>query len=185
MSKWFSDNKLDIVKRFVNVLRASLCSMSFICLFAYLLLTFIEHVYKDDTPQEETAKDSKNYLMLNIQTILKNKILLPNCVCSQTIIVIKIIVVVVQSFSHVQLFVTPWTATRQASLSFTSPKACSNSCPWSQSMMPSNHLILCRLLLLLPSTFPSIRVFSSESALCIRWPKYWSFNISPSNEYSG
>ena len=137
MSKWFSDNKLDIVKRFVNVLRASLCSMSFICLFAYLLLTFIEHVYKDDTPQDETAKDSKNYLMLNIQTIFKNKILLPNCVCSQTIMVIKIIVVVVKSFSHVQLFVTPWTATRQASLSFTSPKACSDSCPWSQWCHPT------------------------------------------------
>ena len=136
MSKWFSDNKLDIVKRFVNVLRASLCSMSFICLFAYLLLTFIEHVYKDDTPQDETVKDSKNYLMLNIQTILKHKILLPNCVCSQIIMVIKIIVVV-QSFSHVQLFVTPWTATRQTSLSFTSPKACSNSCPWSQWCHPT------------------------------------------------
>ena len=117
MSKWFSDNKLDIIKRFVNVLRASLCSMSFICLFTYLLLTFIEHVYKDDTPQDETVKDSKNYLMLNIQTILKNKILVPNCVCSQTIMVIKIIVV--QLLSHVQLFATPWTATRQASLSFT------------------------------------------------------------------
>ena len=130
MSKWFSDNKLDIIKRFVNVLRASLCSMSFICLFTYLLLTFIEHVYKDDTPQDETVKDSKNYLMLNIQTILKNKILVPNCVCSQTIMVIKIIVV--QLLSHVQLFATPWTATHQASLSFTSPGACSNSCPWSQ-----------------------------------------------------
>ena len=133
ISKWFSDNKLDIIKRFVNVLRASLCSMSFVCLFTYLLLTFIEHVYKDDIPKDETVKDSKNYLMLNIQTILKNKILLPNCVCSQTIMVIKIIVVVVvQSLSHVQLFVTPWTTTGQASLSFTSPGACSNSCPWSQ-----------------------------------------------------
>ena len=81
---------------------------------------------------------------------------------------------------------TPWTATRQTSLSIT------NS--WSllklmsiESAMPSNHLILCRPLLLLPSTFPSIRVFSNESVLCIRWPKYWSFsfNISPSNEHSG
>ena len=86
----------------------------------------------------------------------------------------------------VQLFATPWTAARQASLSIT------NS--WSllklmsiQSVMPSNHLILCRSLLLLPSIFRSIRVFSNESVLCIRWPKYWSFsfNISPSNEYSG
>ena len=81
---------------------------------------------------------------------------------------------------------TPWTAARQASLSIT------NS--WSllklmsiKSVMPSNHLILCRPLLLLPSIFPSIRVFSNDSALHIRWPKYWSFSfsISPSNEYSG
>ena len=66
------------------------------------------------------------------------------------------------------------------------PKVCSNSRPL-QSVMPSNHLILCHPLLLLPSIFPSIRVFSSESALCIRWPEYcsFSFNISPSNEYSG
>ena len=92
----------------------------------------------------------------------------------------------VQSFSHIQLFATPWTAARQASLSIT------NS--WSlrklmstESVMPSNHLILCCLLLLLTSIFPSIRVFSNESVLHIRWPKYWSFsfNISPSNEYSG
>jgi len=68
-----------------------------------------------------------------------------------------------------------------------SPGACSNSCPPTQSVMPSNHLILCRPLLILPSVFPSISVFSSESVLCIRWPKYWSFSISisPSNGYSG
>ena len=92
----------------------------------------------------------------------------------------------VQSLSHVRLFATPWTAERQASLSIT------NS--WSllrlmsiESVMPSNHLILCCHLLLPPSIFPSIRVFSNESVLCIRWPKYWSFSfsISPSNEYSG
>jgi len=92
----------------------------------------------------------------------------------------------VQSLSRVQLFATPWTATHQAFLSIT------NS--WSllklmsiESVMPSNHLILCCSLLLLPSIFPSIRVFSSESVLHIRWPKYWSFSfsISPSNEYSG
>ena len=92
----------------------------------------------------------------------------------------------VQLLSHVQLFATPWTAAWQASLSITntwsSPKLVSIV-----SVMPSNHLIPCCPLLLLPSIFPSIRVFSSESALCIRWPKYWSFsfNISPSNEYSG
>ena len=92
----------------------------------------------------------------------------------------------VQLLSSVRLFATPWTAARQASLSIT------NSWSFLQIMsielvMPSSHLILCCPLLLLPSIFPSIRVFSSESALCIRWPKYWSFSfsISPSNEYSG
>ena len=90
----------------------------------------------------------------------------------------------VQSLSSVWLFVTPWTAAHQASLSITnswsSPKPMSI-----ESMMPSNHLILCCPLLLLPSIFLSISVFSSESAFHIRWPKYWSFsfNISPSNEH--
>ena len=92
----------------------------------------------------------------------------------------------VQLLSHVRLLATPWTAAHQASLSIT------NS--WSllklmsiESMMLSNHLILCHPLLLPPSIFPSIRVFSSESAHHIRWPKYWSFSfsISPTNEYSG
>ena len=92
----------------------------------------------------------------------------------------------VQSLSHVWLFVTPGTAARQASMSITNswspPKLVSI-----ELVMPSNYLILCHPLLLLPSTFPHIRVFSNESVLCIRWPKYWSFsfNISPSNEYSG
>ena len=87
--------------------------------------------------------------------------------------------------SCVRLLVTPWTTAHQASLSITNswspPKPMSI-----ESMMPSNHLILCHPLLP-PSIFPSIRVFSNESALCIRWPKYWSFsfNISPSNEHSG
>ena len=92
----------------------------------------------------------------------------------------------VQLLSRVQLFVTPWAIARQASLSITNF--------WSvlklmsiESVMPSNHLILCRPLLLLPSNFPSIRVFSNELPLRIRWPKDWSFSfsISPSNEYSG
>ena len=92
----------------------------------------------------------------------------------------------VRLFSHVWLFVTPWTAARQASLSLT--------ISWSllklmsiESVMPSHHLILCHPLHLLPSIFPSIRFFSNELVLCIRWPKYWSFSfsISPSNEYSG
>ena len=92
----------------------------------------------------------------------------------------------VQLLSHVQLFVTPWTAACQASLSITN----SQSIPKLMSIelvMPSNHLILCRPLFLLPSIFPSIRVFSNESALHVRWQKYWSFsfNISPSDEHSG
>ena len=92
----------------------------------------------------------------------------------------------VQSLSRVRLFVTPWTAAHQASLSFTISRSLLKLMSI-QSLMPTNHLILCRLLLLLPSIFPSIRVFSNESALHIRWPKYWSFSfsISPSNEHPG
>jgi len=92
----------------------------------------------------------------------------------------------VQSLSRVRLFATPWTAARQASLSITSSRS-SLKLMSIESVMLSNHLILCCPLLLLPSVFPSIRVFSNESVLCIRWPKYWSFSfsISPSNEYSG
>ena len=92
----------------------------------------------------------------------------------------------VQSPSHVHIFATPWAVARQASLSITNsrspPKLMSI-----ESVMPSSHLILCHLLLLLPSVFPSSRVFSNEWALLIRWPKYWSFsfNISPSNEHPG
>ena len=95
----------------------------------------------------------------------------------------RAVLVVIQLLSHVWLFVTSWTASRQAPLTF--------AIYWSllkfmsiKLMMPSNHLILCHLLLLLPSIFPSIRVFSNESVLCIRWPKYWSFSfsISPSND---
>ena len=94
------------------------------------------------------------------------------------------VVVIVQLLSHVWLIANPWTVACRASLSFT--------ISWSLlklmfvvSMMPSNHLILCWPLLLLPSIFPSIRVFSNESVLQIRWPKYWSFSISPSNKHSG
>ena len=92
----------------------------------------------------------------------------------------------VQSLSRVWLFVTPWIAAHQASLSITNSQ--SPPKPMSiESVKPSNHLILCRPLLLLPSIFPSIRVFSNESALRIRWPKHWSFsfNVSPSNEHPG
>ena len=92
----------------------------------------------------------------------------------------------VQSLSRVQLFATPWTAARQASLSITNSWSLHKPMPI-ESVMPSSHLILCRPLLILPSIPSSIRVFSNESALSIRWPKYWSFSfiISPSNEHSG
>ena len=99
---------------------------------------------------------------------------------------VHFVLVAVHSLNHVLLFVTPWTAARQASLSIT--------ISWSllrlmsiESVMPSNPLILCRPLLLLPSISPSISVFSNESVLHIRWPKYWSFSfsVSPSDEYSG
>ena len=92
----------------------------------------------------------------------------------------------VQSLSRVWLFATPWTTACQASLSITNsrnlPKLMSD-----ELVMPSNHLILCCTLLLLPSIFPNIRVFSNESAVRMRWPKYWSFsfNISPSNKHPG
>ena len=90
----------------------------------------------------------------------------------------------VQLLSHVQLFATPRTAAHQASLSITNSRSLLKLMSI-ESVMPSNHLILCHPLLLLPSIFPSIRVFSNESVLHIRWPKYWSFAFSPSNEYSG
>ena len=92
----------------------------------------------------------------------------------------------VQSLSRVRLSATPWTAALQASLSITISRS-SFRLTSIESVMPSSHLILCHPLLLLPSIFPSIRVFSNESALCIRWPKYWSFsfNISPANEHPG
>ena len=123
---------------------------------------------------EHTVSNSNRFLVLDFSC---EKVLLNGMMVSDFS---------VQSLSHVWLFATPWTAAHQASLSIT------NS--WSllklmsiESVMPSNRLILCHPLLLLPSIFPSIRGFSNESALCIRWPKYWScsFNISPFNEYSG
>ena len=92
----------------------------------------------------------------------------------------------VQSLSHIQLFATPWNATCQASLSFTNSQSLFKLM-FIESVMPFNQLILCCPLFLLPSIFPTIRVFSNESVLHIRWPKYWSFSfsISPFNEYSG
>ena len=101
------------------------------------------------------------------------------CVCVCTI-------VVVQTLSHIWLFATPWMAACQVFLSFTISQSLLKLMSI-KSAMPSNHLILCYPLLLFPSIFPSTRVFSKESVLCIRWPKYWrfSFNISTSNEYPG
>ena len=92
----------------------------------------------------------------------------------------------VQSLSHVWLFATPWTAARQASLSITNCQSLLKFM-FIESVMPSNHLILCCPLLHLTSIFPSIRVLANDSALHIRWPRYWSFsfNISPSNEHPG
>ena len=98
----------------------------------------------------------------------------------------SIVSVSVQSLSRVRLFVTPWTAAHQTSLSITNSQSLLKLLSI-ESVMPSNHLILCHSLFLLLSIFPSIRVFSNESGLPIRWPKYWSFSfsISPFNEYSG
>ena len=95
-------------------------------------------------------------------------------------------VVIVQLLSHVWLFPTPWTAALQAPLSFTISQSLLKLMPI-ESVMLSNYLILCHFLLLLLSVFPSIKVFSTESALCVRWSKYWSFNfsMSPFSEYSG
>ena len=102
------------------------------------------------------------------------------------LIIVEIISQSVQSFSHVWLIATPRTAARQASLSITNSQNLLKLMSV-ESVMPSNHLILCHPFLFPPSIFPSIRVFSNKSVLCIRWPEYWSFsfNISPSNEYSG
>ena len=107
-------------------------------------------------------------------------------VCVYMLLLIEnIIHFIVQSLSHVQFFVIPWTAVRQASPSITMSQSLFKLMSI-ESVMPSNHFILCSPLHLPPSIFTSIRIFSNESVLCIRWPKYWSFsfNISPSNEYS-
>ena len=128
-----------------------------------------------------------NFTFVNCDLYMKQN-LIWYCICFHywLILLSSVQFSSVQLLSHVWLFVTPWTAAHQASLSITN----SQSPPKPISLelvMPSNHLILCRPLLLLLSICPSIRVFSDESALCIRWPKYWSFsfNISPSNEQPG
>ena len=105
---------------------------------------------------------------------------------SSSLEIYREVVVVVQSLRRVQLFATPWTAALQASLSITNSQSL-HKLMSIESVMPSNHLILCHPLLLGPSIFPSIRVFSNELPLCIRWPEYWSvsFSFSPYNNYSG
>ena len=102
------------------------------------------------------------------------------------VVILGTVIVFVQSLSHICLFMISWIAACQASLSFTISQSFLKLMPI-ELVMPSNHLILCHPLLFLPSIFPRIRVFSNESALHIRWPKYWSFSFStsPSNEYLG
>ena len=120
--------------------------------------------------------------MVVIPFLLRSKRLLISWLHSPSTVIFSS----VQLLSHVRLFATPWTTSRQASLCITNPR--SSPKPMTiESVMPSNHLILCCPLLLLPSIFPSIRVFSNESALRMWWPKYWSFsfNISRSNEHTG
>ena len=108
-------------------------------------------------------------VMTNLDSILKSRdIILPTKVH---------LVSSVQSLSCVRLFATPWTTARQSSLFITNSNSCLLKLMSIESVMPSNHLILCRPLLLPPSIFPSIRVFSNESALCIRWPRYWEFQL--------
>ena len=115
---------------------------------------------------------------------IKNQWLSTLAICWNCLSVFECVSSVQFSHSHVRLFMTPWTAACQASLSITNFHSLLKLMSI-KLVMPSNHLILCRPLLLLPSIFPSIRVSSNESALHIRWPKYWSFNTSPSNEHAG
>ena len=153
---------------------------------------------KENKVREQALGQSKQQAQ-QVQRPRAGEVLSPKCfkeaipwlVSSQlTLIIIwkpmpSIVSQSVQLLSHVWLFVTPWTAAHQASLSFTNSQSLLKLMAI-ELVMPFNHLILCHLLLLLPSIFPSIRVFSNESVLCIRWPKYWSFSfcISPSSECS-
>ena len=128
--------------------------------YSFIQLVYVEHLLRE------------RYCVWYLEYNLKNKS--------------DILVVVVQLLSHIQLFLTAWTAAHQASLYSTNSQSLLKF-KSIESVMLSKHRILCCPLLLLPVIFPNTRVFSSELALCIRWPKYWSFsfNISPSNEYSG
>ena len=137
---------------------------------------------------KETKEEIKKYLERNEHenTLIQNLGNTVKVILRGKFIVIQAYLSSVQLLSRVWLFPTPWTVACQASLSITNSRSLLKlMCI--KSVMPSNHLILCCPLLLPPSIFPSIRVFSNESAFIIRWPKYWSFSfsISPSNEYSG
>ena len=137
----------------------------------------------------ESVKEQQPWLSVSTQAYSRPSFSLQGVWARRALLPVNTVSISVQSvqlLSCVQLFVTPWTAARQASLSITNSQSMLKLMSIA-SVMPSNHLILCHPLLLLPSIFPSIRVFSNESVLCIRWPKYWSFSfsISPSNEYSG
>ena len=130
------------------------------------------------------ASNSRRSDCLSVYTGITHS--LSGLLISNSQLLVPNLLFVVQSLSSVQLFATPWTAAHQASLSFTVFQSLLKFMSI-ELVMPSSHLILCLPLFLLPSVFPSIRVFSSELALCIRCPKYWSFSfsISPSNEHSG
>ena len=140
---------------------------------------FLEKVIHPNDSDENTQELFSYHLKASSLQQTLTELLLCAMDCSR-------VVVVVQLLNHVRLFVTPWTVACQASLSFTISQSLLKLMSI-ESVMPSNHLVLCRPLLLLPSMFPSIRVFSNESVLHIRWPKYcnFSFSISASNEYSG
>ena len=145
-----------------------------------LFWSITEHMMKESQLEWKTQGKKKGKISWQGYESLEWWIPSPSLNC----ILIFLFVVVVESLSHVQLFVTPWTAARQASLSYTiSPSLLKFMSI--KLVMLSNHFVLCQPLLLLHSIFPSIRVFSNESALWIRWPEYWSFSNSPSNEYSG
>ena len=137
----------------------------------------------------QTALLCRAYVNILRNVVLNSKISYVSCkliIYNSNNIIKNKIMFVFQSISHIQFFVTPWTVARQASLSSAISRSLLKLMSI-ESVMPSNHLIVCHALLFLPSIFLSIRIFSNELALLIRWPKYWSFSfrITPFNEYSG
>ena len=158
--------------------------MEFLIFCVYLnIITILLKTSVSETPAYESVLIFM-FLLLFISCCLISLVFhIFQCAENENELVLEL--VVVQLLSRVKLFAAPWTEARQASLSFTILQRLLKLMS-TESVMPSDHLVLCPLLILLPSVFPSIRVFSSESALRIRLPKYWSFSfrISPSNEYS-